>query len=292
MISSDRLLHAVRFLCFFLLLDMVFLLTAYCAEDSPRAPWTPVQVSLWPSLQAFGEHRNVYGLRLNLLYGSSADMAGLDLGLVRSRSHHMMGVQVTGFFNECRDDAYGLQVALFGNRVGGDATGIQLSPLSLLFEPVQNDVRGRFIGLQLGDNEVKGDAVGLQVGWNEVDGDGYGVQVGWNEVEGKSYGLQLGFANNILPWFLEEESTGDLAGWQVALVNRSNRAQGLQVGIFNESASLSGMQLGLYNTADKAAGFQLGLANRCLEMKGLQVGLVNVMKNGRFSCLPLANANF
>jgi len=259
---------------------------------SQERRWTPVQLSLWPSVQAFSKDRNVYGLRLNALSGSSADMVGLDLGLVRSRSHLVAGLQVTGFFNECRGNVYGIQASLFGNRVDGDVMGIQLSPLSLFFEPVRNDVGGRMVGFQLGDNEVKGDAAGIQVGWNEVDGDAWGIQVGWNEVKGKTHGLQLAFANNILPWFFEEEETGDMAGLQVALVNRSNRTHGLQWGVFNESDALSGVQVGLYNTADKAAGFQLGLVNRCTEMKGLQVGLVNVISNGRFSCLPFANANF
>ncbi|WP_300673988.1 hypothetical protein [Desulfoluna sp.] len=275
------------------MLILAFLSPGVFAGEAPAGKrWTPAQVSLWPSVQAFGEDRDVYGLRLNFLYGSSADMIGLDLGLVRSRSHEMKGLQVTGIFNECRGNAYGIQVALFGNRVEGDVMGIQLSPLSLLFEPVRNDVGGRLVGLQLGDNEVKGEAIGVQIGWNEVDGDAWGVQLGWNEVEGKMVGLQLAFANNILPWFLQEATTGDLAGLQVALVNRSNRTRGLQIGVFNESASLSGMQLGLYNTADQAAGFQLGLVNWCTEMTGLQVGLVNVIKGGRFPCLPLVNANF
>ncbi|BCS96193.1 hypothetical protein DSLASN_18250 [Desulfoluna limicola] len=249
-------------------------------------------MSLWPSVQAFAEDRNVYGLRANFLYGSSADVVGLDLGLVRSRSHHMKGIQVTGVYNECRGGAYGIQVALLGNRVDGDVMGVQLSPLSLLFEPVRNDVGGKMLGLQLGDNEVQGDATGIQIGWNEVGGDSCGIQVGWNEGVGKMVGLQLAFANNILPWFLEEKETGDMTGFQAALVNRANRTHGVQVGVFNESVALSGMQLGLYNTAEKASGFQLGLVNRCDEMKGIQTGLVNVIENGRFSCLPFVNAKF
>lgn len=292
MLCATQVHKLVRFACGAFVLGLLFALEAFGAEGALRNPWTPVQLSLCPPVQVFDAGRDVYGLRVNVLCGSSANMTGLDLGVVKSRSHRMAGIQVTGLLNECRDGAYGIQIALLGNRVGGDVVGLQVAPLSLFFEPVRNDVGGRMIGLQLGDNEVKGDAIGLQIGWNEVDADGYGIQLGWNEVEGRMHGLQLAVANNILPWFLEEEATGDLAGLQVALVNRSSRTHGLQVGLFNESSALFGVQLGLYNASETAAGFQLGLVNRCSEMTGIQAGLINVIKHGRFPCLPLVNAQF
>ncbi|MEI8079023.1 MAG: hypothetical protein WCH61_05265 [bacterium] len=48
------------------------------AQDSGFAP---VQLSLFNPVQVPGDHYSVIGLRLNLLYGKSHEMSGLDLGV-------------------------------------------------------------------------------------------------------------------------------------------------------------------------------------------------------------------
>ena len=43
--------------------------------------WTPLQLSLWEPVQLFPEDFDVYGIRLNLAYGSNKSVAALTPGL-------------------------------------------------------------------------------------------------------------------------------------------------------------------------------------------------------------------
>ena len=55
---------------------------------------TPAQLALWHPLQVFPEETNVYGLRMDLLYGSNNRVYGADMGLGNQTLEGMVGLQV------------------------------------------------------------------------------------------------------------------------------------------------------------------------------------------------------
>ncbi|MFU8848606.1 MAG: LA_2272 family surface repeat-containing protein [Opitutales bacterium] len=58
------------------------------------------------------------------------------------------------------------------------------------------------------------------------------------------------------------QSTGDVVGWQAALVNLNQGSMtGLQTGFLNYSQNMTGLQLGFINYAKQMHGVQIGLAN-------------------------------
>jgi len=71
--------------------------------DAEAPPRTPLQLALLNPMQLFDQDYDVYGLRINLLYGSNTSVYGLDLGL----------------FNDCVRDLYGIQAGIIGNMVSG-----------------------------------------------------------------------------------------------------------------------------------------------------------------------------
>ncbi|HQO41156.1 MAG TPA: hypothetical protein PK986_11850, partial [Spirochaetota bacterium] len=56
--------------------------TKLYALDSEESEWTPLQLALFNPVQIFDEKCNVYGLRLNLIYGVNSDLYGIDIGMV------------------------------------------------------------------------------------------------------------------------------------------------------------------------------------------------------------------
>ena len=83
---------------------------------------------------------NVYGLRINLGWGTYANTYGLDAGAFSSTS----------------GDFGGIQANLCGNAVGGTAGGLQVGAV--------NVGRGRVYGLQIGFVNFAEDLHGVQIG--------------------------------------------------------------------------------------------------------------------------------
>ncbi len=260
--------------------------------------WTPVQLSLFRPVQVFDDGRDVYGLRLNLLYGRNRNLVGLDLGLVNS-TRNFGGIQA-GLWNESHLAA-GFQFGLLGNvargsgeidpevykryenaeRLIGSYKNFgkvgealrRLSRLSLVLSPL---VLGRAdaYGAQLsaGFNSA-GDLVGLQCCglFNSATGNVVGLQAGilYNFAQ-DVYGFQIG------PLGLNRSR--DLYGIQFKLLGANlatGRSVGLQLSILgNTAAELYGMQLGFFNLGG-GAGLQLGLVNFGQPFGGIQAGLLN-----------------
>ena len=195
--------------------------------------WTPVQVNLFSPLGVLWADRDVYGLRLNLIYGHSLEIDGLNLGLVGAN----------------RGMVRGLQANLF-NYVDGGFRGVQ-------FGPIANFNTKNAYGVQFGGivNWNLEDSAGLTLGLLNI-GVGYtGVQLGglnWNS--GAVTGFSLGFVNAAQTDFkgcglgFANFCKGNLRGCQLGIFNMvSGRSDGLQLGVFNASEDHSGIQIGLLN---------------------------------------------
>ena len=81
------------------------------------AAWTPFQASLYNPAQLYPESTEVRGLRLNLLYGENARVAGVDLGCV-NLAGEVDGVQIGGLVNGTKGRVRGVQVPAGMNHAG------------------------------------------------------------------------------------------------------------------------------------------------------------------------------
>lgn len=119
----------------------------------------PIQLALLTPVQIFPEEDPVVGLRLNLLYGRSVSVKGLDWGLV---NHTTTGI------------TKGWQAGLVG-LVNSDFLGFQDNAI----------------------NVVKGSCEGLQFGPVNYAKDMHGLQLGLVNFAETTYGLQIGLVNII-----------------------------------------------------------------------------------------------
>ncbi len=200
----------------------------------PADGWTPFQLSLWNPIQVFSEDSDVYGLRLNLLYGKNNDVHGLDLGIANRATNEVRGVQV-GAFCGAGKSMTGIQAAGLVN-YAESMTGFQIAGLGNLNSTTPGVV------------QQKGPMLGLQIAGlgNKMDGDVIGAQLTpfiVNSVAGDMTGFQLAMINNC-----EGRMIGFQCGSGLVGVNHANETNGLQGGIgiwgaFNSDAHVRGVQV-------------------------------------------------
>ena len=216
-----------------------------------ESPWSPVQLSVWDTVQIFDSETSIYGLRYSLIRGVNHDVFGLGL---------------SSFANVATGDVLGAQFSLAHNRVDGDFGGIQFSGY--------NAVSGNFYGLQAaGVNSTTAKFIGLQTALlNDSEGSNVGVQfAGLNLSSGEVSGVQLGIFGN-------DTRGGKMRGLQLALMAVfADEATGVQISPFA-------------NVMTKGTGVQIGgLFNVAEDMTGLQIGLLNFNKNGLLPFFPFFN---
>lgn len=162
------------------------------AEANKTVPSTavikPFQLALFYPAQIPlpEEEASIQGLRLNILYGISNDVRGVDIGPINRTHGDFYGFGLGGVFLIDGDSA-GLSVALF-NTVGGDFEGFHVGGANI----VDGDFSGGQIGLI---NVVRSKIEGLQVGLYNKAKAAHGLQVGLvNQAESLA-GLQIGLFN-------------------------------------------------------------------------------------------------
>jgi hypothetical protein len=245
--------------------------------------WVPLELSLFPPLHVFHFDRKlVGGVSANVFYGSTAAMAGIEVGLVNHENEWGVGLQVGGLGNDVAGDFGGIQIGGFGNVV-----------------------RGRHVGLQLSWvlNAALDDAWGLQLGAanyaQRAPLDPRGGEARAKVIrEAAMVGVQIGLANG----------TENFVGLQLALWNENdNRIDGLSAGIFATFAHGKpidphaaghdldpswGAEIAPLTWARELSGVQIGVVNVARRVRGLQLGLVNVQTRGPIPFLPIANVGF
>jgi hypothetical protein len=147
--------------------------TAPIPQEGAAATERPVQVALFFPVQIFPETTPIQGVRLNLLYGKSADVTGLDLGLVNQTTHSFLGVQ------------FGLVGVAQGTFTGGQVNWINVS-------------QGTFEGIQWGGivNSLE-QGRGAQLGLVNAAQRFRGLQFGLVNYAQSINGVQLGLINII-----------------------------------------------------------------------------------------------
>lgn len=215
--------------------------------------WTPLQLSVWEPVQMFPEKFNVYGMRLNLAYGSNRNLTGLDVGGVNLVTETQQGAQL-GLVNLSEDSRGGCLGLL---NYTSNLSGIQAGFLNT----AQKSCNGiQVVGLMNLADQVRGAQVHCGVLGN-----------GAVRVDGAQFVLLAGY-----------NLTDDVNGLQMAMF-----------GFNYANESVRGVQFAmLYNYAKKINGLQFGLVNACETLSGVQIGLVNVIWEEKFSILPLINFRF
>ncbi len=215
--------------------------------------WTPLQLSFWDPIQLFPENFNIYGIRMNLPYGSNQNVTGIDIGGMNVTIQGQTGGQL-GLMNLSEDswggcggvmnytnNLHGVQFGLL-NTAQKFSTGVQVAGLMNLSDHVK--------GVQL-------HCVVFGNGAVQVDGAQLVLLAGYN-------------------------LTDDLNGLQMAMF-----------GFNYANESVQGVQFAmLYNYAKNLNGLQFGLVNACETLSGVQIGLVNIIWQEKMSFMPLLNFKF
>ncbi|HUI30330.1 MAG TPA: hypothetical protein VLX91_08935 [Candidatus Acidoferrales bacterium] len=127
---------------------------AIVLPSTGAAQSVPINIALFNPVQIFSESHTVTGLRIDLIYGKNAGIAGLDWGLVNGvGSGGVSGLQ-WGFVNSNDGDFFGLQGG-FINLSDGDVHGVQYGFYNY---------GGHVSGLQLGFINNAGSMKGIQIG--------------------------------------------------------------------------------------------------------------------------------
>lgn len=116
-------------------------------------PIVGFQLALFTPVQIFPERYNVYGLRLNLLYGRNANLRGFDLGIANAVNEDFAGLQL-GAYNYAHSAYQGCAQVGVVNHTDS------------------------FQGLQFGAVNISGQASGLQLGVFNMCRSINGIQLG------------------------------------------------------------------------------------------------------------------
>lgn len=126
-----------------------------------------LQLALFTPIQVFPESYNIYGLRLNLIYGVNQNLRGLDLGMFNVGRGLMEGVQL-GIANRVAGLA-GAQIGLLNSADEAEGGAFQLG----LFNHANE-----YAGLQFGPINYAREVNGVQIGVINICETTAGVQIG------------------------------------------------------------------------------------------------------------------
>jgi hypothetical protein len=124
-----------------------------CAQEA-SAGFSPFMLSFVNPIQVPPADFDIGGLKLNLIYGESHDMIGLDIGLFSQNTGdvtalHINGVSVVG------RNGRGLMISLVANYVEGEYGGMQIGAYNHA---------SHLDGIQIGVINHANTAYGLQIG--------------------------------------------------------------------------------------------------------------------------------
>ena len=186
-------------------------------------------------------------------------LSNLSLHLISGGAAAIQGFQISSFSNRAFFYTNGMQLSLFSNVTGN-------RPIRNYQLPEYDALRGLQLGLLL--NKVEGAGQGVQLSsFNRVTQTFEGVQIGLiNSIERGGLGMQIGGIFNYAPkrnslfqfglfnysfeaglkyekgfYFLRDH-------FQIGLINKTYKNNGLQVGLINLSKNNEGIPIGLINT--------------------------------------------
>lgn len=130
-------------------------------------PATGLQLALVAPAQIFSSDYDVYGFRLNLIYGLNQNLRGLDLGIINVGQGLMEGVQF-GVVNRVQALA-GVQIGLYNSFDETEGGCFQMGIINHAVD---------FAGLQLGPLNYARHVNGAQIGLVNICETTEGVQIG------------------------------------------------------------------------------------------------------------------
>jgi len=165
--------------------------------------WSPIGLSIVTPAQLPYVTSDVYGLRLNCIFGCNENVKGIDIGLAGAATGVEQGIQC-GLVDVVYGDAAGLQVAGLSYN-GGEFDGLQVSSLfnwnELAVCGVQistiNVDKTEFRGLAFGGLDMANSVVGAQIGGMNLADSVNGLQLGFLNACNKMKGVQIGLVNMI-----------------------------------------------------------------------------------------------
>jgi hypothetical protein len=214
---------------------------------------SPVSLHFLHPISVPSDPENVSTVRLSLLYGRSASVRALDLGLIAGRtSGDMQGLQLQGFYAGTGGDLRGVSATFGVNLVQQEMRGVQIGALANWVQDSVTGVQGSGIL-----NYANAGVAGAQLSsfLNISDGPTRFAQVSGvaNVAVGDVRGLQLtGFVNH---------ANARMSGAQVAVLNHADVGSGLQLGIINLARDMTGLQFGAINVSREISGVPIGLIN-------------------------------
>jgi hypothetical protein len=142
------------------------------AQDGVQTPQSagvsPVMFSLIAPAQVPGPDWDVYGLRINVIYGVCRDLYGLDVGLVNHVKGTTKALQVGAIANISDGPAMWFQAGLV-NTAGSTLNGLQIGAVNYAERASVLQIGGfngadHVDGLQIGVINVTRTMIGLQIG--------------------------------------------------------------------------------------------------------------------------------
>jgi len=261
---------------------------------SPKLTWVPFELTLVPPIHIFHpERKGIAGMGVNVLWGSTDALAGVEFGTLYNRvAEWGVGAQLAGGVNHVGGDFIGIQAAFVANYVGKASSGSFRGDCDCLQVGFVNVVGGRIRGLQLGfANVAWSDGVVVQLGAMNLAhkmGSDRGQWVYVSSGNGTVYTPEYIPAGKV-----NRDPTKVLRGAQISIANAALRIGGLQAALaLNMVESFTGCQLGLVNVADRATGLQVGLLNVTGELKGVQLGLINLASRSKIPFLVGVNVGW
>ncbi len=157
-------------ICVFL--TVLFAVVSLSAENGGRIVYSAVGLLPVKYLELPGPDADVRIMRLNLIAGCHKSMYGLDLAVLGGWTRgDSAGILLSGGYNVCLGECYGLQLASV------------------------NFTEGAHCGLQIGAVNMTWGLRGMQIGAVNATSDGAGWQIGLYNMAESFSGIQLGLIN-------------------------------------------------------------------------------------------------
>ncbi len=268
-------------------LALALLLTSPARAEEKKRKIRPLGISVFPPLALFNSTDTVIiGPSINLIYGHSRAVYGVEVGVVNRVEKDVGLLQLGGLANIVGGGCYGIcaagllnlhgklngaQLALFGNDAGSAGFGIQVGLLNAVRRNGDLVIQVGMINFNNRRVEDMAAALGAQ------EGDVITIQ----RFRGKQRGIQIGIANG----------SEDYRGIQFGFVNLA-KGKGVQIGVINISDRYAGVQAGAWNHATKMHGLQIGFVNTARSLKGVQLGIINVATKNKLPFTVIINAGF
>jgi len=262
----------MNFMIRYIFIITLLLTFFYCVEGAI----TPVNISLWPPICLFKE----------------ADVYGLDVGIIATKSNKVYGIQFAPLWNRNAEELYGIQMSfinyqsnhLKGIQIGIFGNGIEAANTASILTLMWFTAAGG----RLNDAEDSSASEYFPKSKEAPSlGTLNGIQIAlWGNWVKWMAGLQVSCiinrtiqADGIQITGLINEAQYKLKGIQIAALNNGGQySQGAQIGFLNSSGDLRGIQIGFLNISHDCKGVQIGVLNGCYKLKGIQIGALNFIR--------------